>query len=167
MKLGQQNRILNRDLAYSMDYADVLRRPWTELPDGFSRMEHDYASLGWKDVVDPFGSILLLRLTEWQLKPTETLRQAYILDGRLRLATSVVRMARDRVRDEDIPAFLANAATELRNPFSSKPMQWDSKNGRIYFISSDDGCDITPFRVPVWDANSARRPPKDAERQKC
>jgi len=166
-KLGQRNRTLNRYLAYSIDYTEVLRRPWAELPGALSSLHDRYASPGWRDLIDPFGYALLRLSTDWQRKPPEMLRQTYILDGRLRLATLVVRIARERIKDEGIPAFLENAAPELVDPFSNRPMRWDAKNGRIYFISSDDGCDISPFRVPVWDAKSSRRPPKHVEWTIC
>lgn len=166
-KLGQRNHTLNRYLAYSIDYTEVLRRPWTELPGALSSLHDRSMSPGWRDVIDPFGYALLRISTDWQRKPPEMLRQAYILDGKLRLATLVVRIARDRIKDEDIPAFLEKAVPELVDPFSNQSMRWDEKNGRLYFVNSDDGCGITPFRVPVWDAHSGRRMPKHADWRIC
>jgi hypothetical protein len=123
--------------------------------------------MGFDFVIDPFGSLLFVRSIYWQNKLTSLLRQVHISDGKLRLATLVVRAAHDEVKDTDIPAFLAKTAPELYDPFSNKPMQWDAKNGRIYFLSGDDKCSITPFRVPVWDAKSGRRSPKQTDWAIC
>ena len=34
-------------LGYSIDYAEVLRRPWSRLPEEFEKMKEKYYSLGW------------------------------------------------------------------------------------------------------------------------
>lgn len=162
-KLGQEHRILNRYLAYSMDYGNVLRLSWTEMPGTFSKLRERYVTLGWNDLIDPFGAILLLRQIHWQLKLTSTLRQVYIEDGRLRLASLVVRIVSGHVADEQIPHFLLEAPTELNDPFSGKSMRWDAKYGRLYFVTSDDGCEIAPFRVPAWNTAGKRRAPKPAD----
>lgn len=167
-KLGQPNRVLNRHLAYSMVYSTTLRQPWTKLADEIARVRNQYESLGWEHLIDPFGSIIFFRNVYWQLKPNNSmLRQVYIQDGRLRLTTLVVRILKSSVKDRDIPAFLTNVERELYDPFSEKPMRWDSKKGRIYFMTGEDGCSIAPFRVPVWDVKGGRQPPKPAEWAIC
>jgi hypothetical protein len=166
-RLGQPNRMRNWYLGYSIDYAEVLRRPWSRLPEEFEKMKEKYYSLGWDGVIDPFGSLLMLRTVDWQLKTFGMLRQVYILDGRMRLATLAVRIVNERVRDRDIPAFLAAAGPELSDPFSGKPMQWDEKNGRIYFPQDSDACAISPFRVPVRDTAGGRKPAKQTDWRRC
>lgn len=166
-KLGQENRVLNRYLAYSMDYGNALDLPWPELPGALSKLREQYVTLRWSDLIDPFGAILLLRQIHWQVEPTSTLRQAYILDGRLRLASLVVRIVGERVRDERIADFLVEVPAELTDPFSGRPMRWDAKHGRLYFVASDDGCEISAFRVPAWDAAGKRRAPKPADWRIC
>lgn len=165
-KFAQPNHVGNRYLAFLLDYTKAMQRPWQDLPQEFARIEAQHYSFGWGDSIDPFGWILLVKVTHWQLKPTEMLRQIHITDGKLRLATLVVRIVRDRVKDADIPAFLAKSS-DLYDPFSNKPMQWDAKNGRIYFLNGDDKCSITPLRVPVWDAKGGRRSPKHADWAIC
>jgi hypothetical protein len=165
-KFAQPNHVGNRYLAFLLDYTKAMQRPWQDLPQEFARIEAQHYSFGWGDSIDPFGWILLVKVTHWQLKPTEMLRQIHITDGKLRLATLVVRIVRDRVKDADIPAFLAESS-DLYDPFSNKPMQWDAKNGRIYFLNGDDKCSITPLRVPVWDAKGGRRSPKHADWAIC
>jgi len=165
--LAQPNHASNRYLAFLLDSTKAMRRPWPDLPQEFAKMSAQHHSFGWRDAIDPFGWILVISATYWQRKPPEMLRQIYISDGKLRLATLVVLMIRDRAKDADIPAYLVNAAPELYDPFSNKPMQWDAKNGRIYFSTGDDKCSITPFRVPVWDVKSGRRSPKQADWAIC
>jgi hypothetical protein len=166
-KLGQRNRIQNRYLAYSMDHLTALRQPWSNLRDELAKSIDHHLGFGWEDLIDPVGSLFLSRNVGWQIKLVSLLRQAYISDGNLRLATLVVRMSREKVKDGDIPVFLAGVGPELYDPFARKPMHWDPKNGRIYFVSNDDGCSIAPFRVPVWDVKSARKPAKLTEWTIC
>jgi hypothetical protein len=166
-KFGQRNRTQNRYLSYSMELVTVLRRPWTSLAAGLAKTIDRNESIGLDFVIDPFGSLLFFKNIYWQNKLTSLLRQVYIYDGKLRLATLVVRAAHDQIKDADIPAFLGNAGPELYDPFSNKPMLWDPKNGRIYFVNDDDKCSITPVRVPVWNAKSGRRSPKHADWAIC
>ncbi|MGB5081896.1 MAG: hypothetical protein WBO23_14260 [Burkholderiales bacterium] len=165
--LGQPNRVRNRYLAYSMDFIPVLRQPWVKLQSELAATIGRHESFDWGYLIDPFGSLLFLRTIDWQIKLVGLLRQVYISDGKLRLATLVVRINHDKVNDRDIPAFVAGVGPELYDPFSNKPMKWDSKNGRIYLITSDDGCSIAAFRVPIWDVKSGRQPPKQAEWTIC
>jgi hypothetical protein len=158
--LGQPNRTRNRYLAFSLDYLETLRHPWRELPDRLANMRERYYGIDWDFLVNPFGDLFVLSQVRWQLKTTEMLRQVYVLDGKMRLATSVVRMIHDGIRDDEIPVFLENVGPELSDPFTGKPMKWDSANGRAYFQSGDDKCWITYLRVPVWDPKSERKPPK-------
>ncbi len=166
-KLAQRNRTQNRYLSYSIDLVAVLRQPWSSLADDLAKTIDRHESIGLDLVIDPFGSLLFFRNIYWQNKLTSLLRQVYISDGRLRLATLVVRAAQEQVKDADLLVFLANAAPELYDPFSNKPMLWDPEHGRIYFLSGDDKCSITPFRVPVWDAKSGRQSPKQADWAIC
>jgi hypothetical protein len=166
-RLGQPNRMRNWYLGYSIDYAEVLRRPWSRLPEEFEKMKNKYYPLDSSGLIDPFGSLLMMRTVHWQLKPSEMLHQVYVLDGRLRLATLAVRMVDQRVRDRGIRAFLDAAGPALSDPFSGKPMQWDEKKGRIYFPLGSDACEIAAFRVPVWDAAGARKPAKQTDWRRC
>jgi hypothetical protein len=69
-------------------------------------------------------------------------------------------MLNSGVRDRDISAFLEKADNQLKDPFTGKPMTWDSEHGRIYFVSADYKCQINYFRVPVTDSRGGRLPPK-------
>jgi len=147
----------------------VLHKPWPELSDEFQRLRNEYVeAVGWRDLIDPFGWVFFVKHVHWQLtKPTSTLQQLYIVDGNLRLATLAVQMLNFSVRDKDISAFLEKADARLKDPFTGKPMTWDSKHGRIYFVSADDKCQINYFRVPVTDPRSGRLPPKVTDVRIC
>ena len=68
----------------------------------------------------------------------------HILDGRLRLATLVVKLINEDVKDADIPKYLASAA----DPFTNQPATWDPKDRKIYFPDPTDRCAIVSwFRV--------------------
>ncbi|HKB61402.1 MAG TPA: hypothetical protein VKD03_00895 [Burkholderiales bacterium] len=167
-KLVQKERFGNRYARYSQDYIRALHRPWPESVEELQRLRGEYVeSFGWKDLVDPFGWILFARHVRWQLKSTSTLHQMNIVDGRLRLATLVVQMLNSGVRDRDISAFLERADSRLKDPFTGKPMIWDSEHGRIYFVSADYKCLINYIRVPVLDPRSGRLPPKVTDGRIC
>ena len=85
----------------------------------------------------------------------------------MRLATLVVQMLNADVRDQDIFAFLEKTDSRLKDPFTGKPMIWDSEHGRIYFASADYKCQINYFRVPVLDARGGRPPPKVSDATIC
>lgn len=165
--LAQRNRTQNRYLAYSIDLQTVLREPWATLPDSLTKTVARHDSFGWELVIDPFGSLVVTMNIGWQPKLIPMLRQLYLADGKLRLATLVVRMNHDGVKDADIPAFLDRAGPELSDPLSNKPMLWDAKNGRVYFLNQEDACSITTVRVPVWDASGGRSPPKYVDSRIC
>lgn len=55
------------------------------------------------------------------------------LDGFLRLVSLSLAAKQQSVRAADMPAFLARAQPNLRNPYTNEPMFWDSNNRTIYF----------------------------------
>jgi len=160
--LAQRERFGNRYIRYSQDYTRALQKPWPELADEFQRLRNEYIeTVGWRDLIDPFGWVFFVRHVHWQLeKPTTMFHQMYIADGKLRLATLVVQMLNSGVRDRDISTFLERADSQLKDPFTGNPMTLDLKRGRIYFPSADEKCWINYVRVPVLDPRSGRLPPK-------
>jgi len=167
-RLAQQERFGNRYARYSQDYIRALHKPWPELGKELQRLRGEYVeTFGWGDFIDPFGQVLFVRNVHWHLKLNTTLQQMYIVDGRLRLATLVVRMINARIRDKDISPFLDRADSQLNDPFTGRPMTWDPEHGRIYFANADYKCQINYFRVPVLDARGGRLPPKVSDATIC
>ncbi len=144
-----------------------LRGPLPESNPYLETIGEYVESFAWRDFIDPFGRVLFVRNVNWQLKVNTTLQQMYIVDGRLRLASVVVRMVNSGIRDKDISAFLEKADSQLKDPFTGRPMTWDSENGRIYFVNADYKCQINYFRVPVLDPRSGRLPPKVTDATIC
>jgi len=151
--LGQPNRILNRYSAFAPEYAAALRLPWAEMEreSGRLREKYLYPSAGGF-LIDPFGSLYLASFIDSQLGIREMPRQMHITDGRLRLATLVVRVINERISDNDIPRFLASVGPHLQDPFTGAPMRWDPKDRKIYFPDPSDKCIVGAFfRVPALD----------------
>jgi hypothetical protein len=147
---GQKNRILNRYASLAPKYAAALRLPWFESRKQMDllRQDHLYPSDG-EFLLDPFGSLFITNYMNGQLKAREMVRQMHIVDGRLRLATLLVRYINERIPDPQVPHFLASAGPELRNPFSGEPMRWDPKDRKIYFPDPEEKCIVDAwFRLP-------------------
>jgi hypothetical protein len=102
----------------------------------------------WELVLDPFGSLFFAQFIDGQLKAREMLRQMHITDGRFRLATLLVQLINENVRDADIPHFLAAADRDFLDPFTATPARWDPKDRKIYFVDPSEKCMVASlFRV--------------------
>jgi hypothetical protein len=78
------------------------------------------------------------------------IRQMHYLDGKLRLATLVVRKINEGVGDTEMAQFLAKAGPELEDPFLGRPMRWDPKDRKIYMTDPDERCLVMAwFRLPA------------------
>ena len=146
---GQRNRILNRYAAFAPEYAAALRLPWSDMEKQSTRLrEKQLHFTEWEFALDPFGSLLVAQFIDGQLKAREMLRQMHIVDGRLRLATLLVRLINDNVQDSDIPRFLAAANPKFFDPFTATPARWDPKDRKIFFVAPTDTCTVASwFRV--------------------
>jgi hypothetical protein len=156
--LGQKNRILNRYAVVAPEYAAALRLPWSEMEKEFIRVREKYLyPSAWEFVLDPFGSLFFLQFMEGQLKAREMLRQMHITDGRMRLATLLIRLINADVGDRDIPQFLAAADPRFFDPFTATPAHWDPKDRKIYFVDPTDKCTVGSW-FRVRDVKRAHRP---------
>jgi len=158
--LGQRNRILNRYSVFAPEYAAALRLPWAEMEIESSRLREKYLYPSAGDfLIDPFGSLYLATFIDSQLGIREMPRQMHVTDGKLRLATLVVRIINERITDDDISRFLASVGPELQDPFTGTPMRWDPKDRKIYFPDPSDKCIVGAFfRVPVLDQPKSASP---------
>jgi hypothetical protein len=155
---GQKNRILNRYAVFASEYSAALRLPWIEMETELARMrEKHFEPTPQELLLDPFGSLLFAEFIDGQLKGREMVRQMHITDGRLRLATLLVRLLDENVRDHDLPRFLASANRGLFDPFSGTPARWDPKDRKIYFVDPTDKCTVVAW-FRVRDANRTRAP---------
>jgi hypothetical protein len=149
--LGQKNRILNRYAEFAKEYAYMLRLPLPEMGKEAVLLETKFAQASdWEMVIDPFGSLFLNRFIGSELQAKELVRQMLIYDGRLRLATLLVELINQNVKDADIPKFLTAAGPRFADPFAGKPALWDAKGRNIYFPDPRDKCENAgQFRVRV------------------
>jgi hypothetical protein len=150
-RLGQKNRILNRYARFAPDYARAMQTPWSELAGEYERVrERHYEPQAWELVLDPVGSALFAEHVDSQLKIREMIKQMHYLDGKLRLATLALQQINAGVHDDGMMEFLVAAGPELRDPFSSQPMQWDPKDRKIYMTDPDERCLVIAwFRLPA------------------
>jgi len=156
--LGQKNRVLNRYAAFAPDYAAALRLPWNDMEKETARLREKHLDFtAWELVLDPFGSLFFSQFVDGQLKAREMLRQMHIIDGRLRLATLLIQLINENVRDPDIPEFLATADRGFFDPFSANPARWDPKDRKIYFVDPTDKCAVVSW-FRVRDVNQPRKP---------
>jgi hypothetical protein len=166
--LGQRNRILNRYYAFARDYAQMLRLPWNQVEAEATRLREKHVLASDLDIVhDPFGSMFLARYMESQLKAREMLRQMHIIDGKLRLATLLIRLVDNGVGDKDISGFLSSAGPAFHDPFSGNPMGWNAKERRIYFPDPEYKCaTYASLRVPS-PRHDAKAVPPAAQSDSC
>ncbi len=166
--VGEHNRILNRYYAFARDYANALRLPWNQVElEAIRLREKHVLSSEWDFVIDPFGSLFLAHYLNGQLKAREMLRQMHIIDGKLRLATLLIRIMSEGVRHDDIPAFLQSAGAGFYDPFSGNPMQWNGKERRIYFTDPENKCAMyASLGVPA-EAHAAKAFRPEAQSGSC
>jgi hypothetical protein len=163
--LGQKNRIVNKFASFDRDYGGAMRLPWPDMQRQLGVLREKYISSvdNWDFFIDPFGSLFVAVYVAGHVKTGEMVKQMHISEGRLRLGTLLIQLINANVSDADIPRFLSNAAPVLTDPFSGKPMSWDSKTRRIYFSDPDEKCSITYVRVPDRrNSGSAKTPRTDS-----
>jgi hypothetical protein len=147
---GQRNRMLNRYAAFSQEYLNALGLPWNEVGKELDRLRAKYIYSSSRDyLIDPFGSILIDRVINGQIRAGELVQQMHSIVGRKRLATLLVRLIGENVGDAGIDRFLATSGPELSDPFSGSPMRWDTKDRKIFFSDPNDRCSVRSYiRVP-------------------
>jgi hypothetical protein len=127
-----------------------MRLPWPDMHRQLDVLREKYVSSvdDWDFLIDPFGSLFMAIYISGHIKTREMVKQMHITEGRLRLGTLLIQLINANVSDVDIPQFLSKATPALADPFSAKPMSWDSKARRIYFSDPNEKCSITYVRVP-------------------
>ena len=84
----------------------------------------------WRFAYNPVGKIL----NTIAVPPYDNYTaRVHNLDGFLRLVSLSLAAKQQSVRAADMPAFLARAQPNLRNPYTSESMLWDANNRTIYF----------------------------------
>ncbi len=109
------------------EFTQQYRKEFRKIEQLNSEKKFDISQLNW---VNPVGQILAnLSLSE-SLKYTAL---PHNLEGSRRLALLKLLISRQKISDSDIPASLAKAGPELSDPFTGKPMSWDSKDRKLFY----------------------------------
>jgi hypothetical protein len=108
---------------------------------GFNSWSNDYLK-------DPFNAVLAhgFLINPLADRMFELLRSFHIHDAKQKTLTLALLTKRRGLKDNEIAEFLATADPELRNPFTGKPMTWDSKKRAIQFVipkTNDSSDDVT------------------------
>ncbi len=159
---GQRNRIMNRYVVFSQEHALALGLSWREADQELDRLRDKYRYSSEQDyLMDPFGSLFIDYYIGVQLKGRELLKQMHSIDGRMRLATLLVRIINEQIDDAGIADFLASLEPNLRDPFSGSPMRWDPKDRKIYFLDPTDKCNMRGYiQIPNLHQPVMSPPPK-------
>lgn len=165
---GQEQRILNRYLAFARDYAELLQQPLDGFDDGLARLLDKHMHPPLRDwLIDPFGTLFLYEYMRDQRYIGELLVPLHAIDGELRLAALLVQITLARPRDDEIPAFIAAAGPNFHDPYRQDSMKWDAGTRTIYFPSRTDSCVARrSFRV-VDVASREQMPPLRAATKFC
>ena len=125
----------NRFFRYSQDFLRAAHTPATELSTETQRIAAGYSPKWRLDYLrDPMNAAFFyVVLVHGQLETGQMLQQMYIHEGHRRLLVLRVEVAKEKISDEAIPAFLQSASMSLRNPFTGGPMQWNSTDRVLYF----------------------------------
>jgi hypothetical protein len=129
-RLYANMRELTRQAALSpRQYAQEQKRQAASKAESFK--------IGLACLYNPAGEILAIIATP-QFSPY--IEKMHHLEGLRRLALLKVLAHAERLPPERMQPFLDAHAADLGNPYTGEPMQWDAKNGRIYFSKlSGDG----------------------------
>ena len=89
----------------------------------------------WHFAYNPIGKILnAIAVTPYD----NYTARIHNLDGFMRLVSLSLAARQQSVRDADMPALLARAQLNLRNPYTNDPMLWDAENRAFYFDGMGD-----------------------------
>jgi len=167
-KLGQRNRIRNLYVRYAQEYSAALRLPWRYVPDELKRVGERYGYVfDWSHIIDPVGSSFLLEHIQWQLENPEIFREVHVLDGKLRLATLLVRVINEGIQDVQMSKFLESVGPQFGEPFSAGPMKWNPDKRQIYFPDSNNKCGNSSIQIPEIDTRGRRVPWKSSLGANC
>ena len=102
----------------------------------------------WHFAYNPIGKVLnAIAVPAYDSYTT----RIHNLDGFLRLVSLSLAARQQTVRDADMPAFLAHAQPNFRNPYSNDPMSWDAGSRTIYFngMGENPGDKLLDKRIEV------------------
>ena len=113
--------VLRADAVHFIEERERYRRTVDALDD-----------FGFGIVYNPIGKILSVT---WSVDYSEYVKRVHDTTGLLRLVTLQAKIAGGRVADVDIPSFLLQSDTAMRDPYTGQPMEWDAAKRQLFFKS--------------------------------
>lgn len=103
----------------------------------------------WDYLRNPMNTFFVRRFSlESQLEAEPVVRSMIQKDGRMRLLSLRLLLAKNSIADGDVEHFLSKQPSELRDPFTTEPMQWDREKRVIYFCQPDRPAKCAQVRLP-------------------
>lgn len=137
----ERNATLNALYAYARESIDIASLPapdfmkvWKEgLQERPTGRRHSWVSY----IYNPVGKSLFDTLFGATAYWMDYVARIHDLDGLIRLVSLQLAIKRDQIEGPRIESFLQGADVEYTNPYTGKPMQWDSVQRSIYFERED------------------------------
>ncbi len=129
----KHNATSNRIHAYNSEFARQATLP----PQQYAEEQKSHATrkansfkIGIPGLYNPTGEILALIATP---KLSAYIEKGHNMEGLRRLALLKVLAHAEGLPPQRMQAFLDAHAADMSDPYTSKPMEWDAENRRIYF----------------------------------
>jgi hypothetical protein len=120
------NRLRNRFDDYSHELVDVAAKQPATVVAATAEVRKRHLELRTTDIIDPINSIT------WRLAMNEYIKGGQLIESMLakeaqrRLFTLKVMMAKSKIADADVDAFLKAAPIELRSPSNGAAFTWNA-----------------------------------------
>ena len=132
------NRMRNRFEDFSRDLARAVTPASATLRPAVFGVEERYLAIQASDVFDPLNAFV------WRLEVKDQARKAVSLipvmmkhEAQRRLYTLKIIMARAKVQDGDVHAYLRDAPESLRSPHDNKSFTWNPAMRSLEYRSSE------------------------------
>jgi hypothetical protein len=102
----------------------------------------------WDYVRNPLNTVFARGMLGGQFKAWPLVTNMVQKDGRLRLLTLRILLARNKIAGRDVDRFLSSQPTGLRDPFTDQPMRWNSERQVIWFCQPGHAGNVTQVRLP-------------------
>lgn len=148
------NFIRNRFFHSAKVFLNTAEGRPSELESNFTEQQKlgDISTWTWDYMRDPMNTLFSRLLMGGQFKAGSLVGSMVQKDGRLRLLTLRILIAKNKIDDADVDSFLARQPMELRNPFTNKPMRWSTKRHLIWFCvpNHPDDCGQVRLKGGQW-----------------
>ena len=133
MPLLKENATLNMGRPYYERLAGLARASGAQVADEYRLLQEQARTeaYGWRIAYNPIGKRLMAMGIDGDWP--EYVRRISDLDGLTRLVGLQAEIALSGLDDEGIAGFLAAADRKFSDPYTGRPMQWDSAARQLWF----------------------------------